>query len=538
MAEKSLGIYLLDELYKRDVRDIFGIPGDYILRFDKLIEEHKIAYINATRENTAGYMADAYARIKGIGVVCITYGVGLNIVNAVSQAYSENSPLVLISGAPGEKELERSHYLHHLIHKAELRRFENTQLEILKHITADQAILNHPDTAPQEIRRVLDTAVRKQKPVYIEIPRDVVDKPLTLNSHTALAPYSQETATKAESLALAKKILEEAHFPLICVGHEVQRLKLAEFILPFAEKNQIPLATTLLGKSTFDERHPLVLGVYQGKLSREDIQAYIDKVDGVLLLGAIQTDLDTGMFTSKLKSIPHFELNLQSALPEFCKSLSQLTLNRSQKIELKKRDLPHFPFPTEDPLTVKKIFSCLQEHVQDDQIYIADVGDCLFGASDLRLPQNAFISNAYFASLGFAVPAAIGAAIACPEKRVIAIVGDGAFQISGMELSTAVRYGLDPIIILLNNQGYGTERPLIEGHFNDIVNWNYTLLPKVFGGGAGIKAATELEFATALKHALSKRGTMTLIEAQIDKLDFSDAAKRFGTLVKQVVRTS
>src|SRR5262245_9190044 len=115
----SVGEYLLDCLYSLGALHLFGIPGDYNLKFVKQIEGHKIRFINTTRENTAGYMADAYARRKGLGACVITYGVGINIVNAASQAFAESSPLVIISGAPGKGELEKSIYLHHLIYPKE-----------------------------------------------------------------------------------------------------------------------------------------------------------------------------------------------------------------------------------------------------------------------------------------------------------------------------------------------------------------------------------------------------------------------------------
>ena len=167
---------------------------------------------------------------------------------------------------------------------------------------------------------------------------------------------------------------------------------------------------------------------------------------------------------------------------------------------------------------------------------IPDVGDCLWGAVDLRLPEHTeFISQAYYTSMGFAIPAAIGAQLSKPDARPIVIVGDGAFQMTGTELSTTIRYGLNPIILILNNKGYGTIRPLVEGPFNNIENWNYTLMPELFGAGSAFSVQTEGEFDAAMKTALTETQHFVLIEAEIDKLDMSPALARLAERVSKKV---
>lgn len=140
----TLGKYLLDRLHQLGVEEIFGIPGDYVVRFDQMIEEHPIRFINSTRENTAGSMADAYARMKGIGAACITYGVGINIINATAQAFTEGVPLVIISGAASTEEFLNNPFLHHMINKSSSAKRDLTQLEIFKQVTCAQAVLDDP----------------------------------------------------------------------------------------------------------------------------------------------------------------------------------------------------------------------------------------------------------------------------------------------------------------------------------------------------------------------------------------------------------
>lgn len=535
MAE-TLGNYLLDELYRRGVKHLFGVPGDYVLRFDKVIESHPIQFINATRENTAGYMADAYARANGLSSVCITYGVGLNIVNAISQAYVEHSPVVLISGAPGKAELAHSPFLHHLIPHRKNARGINTQLEIFSKITVAQTTLPDLVSAPAEIQRVINEAVFQKGPVYIELPRDLVEKELHSISLPPFYPPQGDPELLKKKVNAAKALFEHAENPLIWVGHEVVRLKLADQILAFAEKHHIPIVTTMMGKSAFDENHPLVLGVYQGDLSRKEVKAYADKADGVLLIGVLQTDVDTGLFTIPFEKTSRFSVRLDTFLmKDFLEQVQKLNIQRKAPPAFFKQPPSLGTYASDQQITIQAAFDILQKAITPEHLVISDVGDCLFGASDLVLPQNSYFSNAYFESLGFAVPGAIGLAIAKPEKRVIALVGDGAFQMTGTELSTALRYQADPIIILFNNRGYGTERPLIEGIYNDIVNWNYSNLPALLGGGKGYEVATVGAFEAALNKALSERGTYSLIEVRMDKLDFSNAAKRFSAVAQKLV---
>lgn len=539
---KSIGQYLLDELYKYKVEHIFGLPGDYIIRFDKLIEEHKIQFINASRESTAGYMADAYARIRGLGVACITFGVGVNIANALSQAYAESSPLVVISGAPSAEEFFKSNHLHHLVNKADLALADITQIEMFKPITIDQAIVKEPENAVGDIERVLKKCYYYKKPVYIEIAKDMVDKIISTTSNEYQLQISEDPAALEESLEEVVKMLKECKKPVIWAGHEVHRGKLQGALLRFAEKFRIPIATSLLGKAVIDEFHPLALGVYQGVMSREEITQYVESCDLVFILGLVVNDVDTGIFTAKLHqkkqviatenclTIQHHQY-LNVPFNKFINGLSHLNLNlhfTNDFPQAKQRIQGRYLPSNESKITIKKFIECLQSYLTKDHLLVTDVGDCMFASADLVLGENSYISNAYFASLGFGTPGAIGAQIASPQKRVVGLVGDGGFQMTAMELTTAVRYQLDPIIIVLNNHGYGTERPILEGTYNDILDWNYSKIPEVLGSGVGIKITTEKELDEAMKEAFSKRGSFYIIEVDLDKHDFSPALKRLG----------
>ena len=166
----TIGQYLIDRLHAIGVGHVFGIPGDYILGLYKMLEASPIELVGVTREDSAGFAADAYARVNGIGCVAVTYCVGgLSLCNSVAGAYAEKSPVVVLGGSPGMNERERNPLLHHKV-----KGFE-TQFEVMEKLTVASTVLDDPMTAFAEIDRVLTAAQRYKRPVYIEIPRDMVD---------------------------------------------------------------------------------------------------------------------------------------------------------------------------------------------------------------------------------------------------------------------------------------------------------------------------------------------------------------------------
>lgn len=539
MSERqSIGKYLLDRLQQMGADHLFTVPGDYSLSLNQLCESHPIVQINATRENTAAFMADAYARQRGIGAVCITYGVGINVVSAMSQAYAERSPLVFICGSPNNRAQNGRFPLHHFP-----KHGSNAQAEVFKQLTAAQAILSDPATATREIEHALEVCHHEKRPVYIEIPQELVHAEVEVPEHHMAEPVAVSEAAFDECLSELKQLLSQAKRPVLWLGADITRFGLTSELVAFAERHHIPMASALLGKTVVDERHPLYLGVYQGELSSQPLREYMLGCDCLLALGVIINDVNTGGFSADLKnrscviatpsslSINHHEY---SRVP-----FKRLVQALASQNDLPKYTAPHTPFqsyyalPFEAEkgkrLSSDSIFSCLQHRLGPEHIVVSGVGDSFFGTSELCLGQDGLINNAFFLSLGFCVPAAIGGSFACPDKRLVAVVGDGDFQMSGMELGTASRYGLDPIIVLLNNHGYGIERPLVDGPFNDVAEWNYHQLPAIFGGGQGRMVNTECGFQAALDEAFSSRGEWWLIEADLDRNDLSKALREFSS---------
>lgn len=535
-ATVSIGEYLIDRLQAAGVRDLFGIPGDFVLQFYGLLEESPIRVIGTTREDCAGYAADGYARINGIGAVCVTYCVGgLSLCNSIAGAYAEKSPVVVISGAPGVEERRHDPLLHHRV------RDFSTQREVFEKITVASASLEDPLTAFRDIDRCLSAAQRFKRPVYLELPRDRVHtRPLFPHVPSDEPLLSDEMSLQA-ALEEARQRIAAARQPVIVAGVEMHRFGLREPLLKFAETNQIPMSSTLLGKSVVSELHPLYLGVYEGAMGKREVQERVEESDCVILLGTFMTDINLGIYTANLDparcvyvtserlriGYHHFH---DVVLADFVNGLAADPIRKVGRKKIAPREpAPKFQIEPQRAVTVKRMFERLNEILDQQSVVVADVGDCLFGSSDLTIYRHSeFLSPAYYTSMGFAIPAALGVQVADRELRPLVLVGDGAFQMTCLELSTCARHGFDPIVIVLNNHGYTTERFLQEGPFNDIPNWNYHRLCDLFGSGWGFEVRTEGDLEKALQAALANRDAFSLINVHLEKDDTSEALQRLA----------
>src|SRR5438874_2326446 len=290
-----IGEYLIQRLYAHGVRHVFGIPGDYVLGFYDLLSKSKLRIINTCDEQGAGFAADAYARVRGLGAVCVTYCVGgLKVANTTAEAFAEKSPVVVISGAPGMKEREKNPLLHHKV-----REFD-TQAKVFKELTIASTVLSDPQTALQEIDRVLHAALRYKRPVYIELPRDLVSVPGIPHYRPSEIHETSDRAVLKAALAEAEEMINRAKKPVIIADVEIHRFDLQDMVVRLAEKTQVPVASTLLGKSVIGEHHPFYLGVYEGAMGRENVRQYVESSDCVILLGAFLTDINLGVFTARL----------------------------------------------------------------------------------------------------------------------------------------------------------------------------------------------------------------------------------------------
>jgi indolepyruvate decarboxylase len=539
----TISEYLIRQLYDHGVRHIFGIPGDYSLSFLDVLQRGPIKFMNTSDEQGAGFAAEGYARVAGLGAVSVTYAVGsLKVANATAQAYVERSPVVVICGSPGLQERARHPLLHHRVNSFD------TQLDIFRQLTAAATTLHDPQTACAEIDRVLHAAERHKRPVYIELPRDMVPVACEPGHAHRDEPEVSDEGALAEALAETAEMLARAKQPVIVAGVELMRFGQHEPVVRFAERHGIPIATTLQSKSAVREDQQLFIGLYAGAVGPEETRRYVESSDCQLLLGAQLTDMELGMFTAQYDrdrtilansagvAIRHHSYDVR--MPHFLAGLPEIAPNGRGNPELPELFVPE-PFrPHHDqPISVSRLIACLNGALTPDMLVVADVGDSLFGALDLRIPAaGGFLSGVYYSNMGFAVPAGVGAQIANPRLRPLVIVGDGAFQMTGMELSIAAHYALSPIVIVLNNDGYMTERFFLEGPFNDIQPWAFSRLPEVIGAGLGFDVRTEDDLSRALAIAKDNVNSFSILDVHIQPGDVSDRLRKLGESMGKTVR--
>lgn len=540
MTTPTVGSFLFDYLHRLGVTHVFGIPGDFALPTFRWMQASPLKIITMTHEPSVGFAADAYARINGLGVACVTYCVGgLNMLNSVACAYAEKSPVLVISGGPSPKDRDKDVLMHHKV-----RTFD-TQRHIYEEVTCATAVLTDPETAAAEIMRVVETMREHSRPGYIEVPFDVVDMPITHIPVLANRPLPISDPDNLNAmLEDAAAAINKAKQPVIIADIELHRHGLVEQALAVAAKFNIPIASTLLSKSIISETHPLFIGVYSGPLSDEAVQKYVENSDCLIMLGAFITDVWFGFMSTSEKLARKNTLlatteKMQIGARTYENVVLKEFLERLREAPVAPRKLGELPQPAAEPkpldtaekssaITIENFFRILGLYVGENSIITCDTGDAMFGAMKLRTKKATnFLADAYYLSMGFAVPAAIGAMAARPKERVFAIVGDGAFQMTGIELSTAAKFGMKPIVFVLNNDGYGTQRFILDGPFNEILRWNYTKLTELFGVGVGKKAATNGELEAALKEAIAS-DQMYLIEVVLPRNDSSPSLKRVG----------
>jgi indolepyruvate decarboxylase len=341
---------------------------------------------------------------------------------------------------------------------------------------------------------------------------------------------------------------------VLLLGVEIHRFGLQDLALKLAEQADLPMAATMLGKGVVGETHPLYMGLYEGAIGREEITRYVEASDCVVMLGTFMTDINLGIYTAELDIgdciyVTSEQLRIRHhhyhdvRLDDFIRRLVERGISRQRPQPLAPTEWNREDFRLEPAasITITRLMRRLDEQLDDNTIVIADVGDALFASTELTTHNRTeFIAPAYYTSMGFAVPGALGAQTARPDARVFAIVGDGAFQMTGMELSTIVRRKLPVIVIVLDNGGYGTERLLHPGEFkfNDIHPWQYDQLPAVLGGGKGYQVRTEGEFDAALQKAWQDRSGPSILHVHLDPQDRSRALAKLAEMMQKTVVAS
>jgi len=529
-----LGEYLFKRLKEEGVTHTFGLPGDFALSLYAAQEACDLPTIVMTHEPSVGYAADVYARLKGLGVALVTYGVGaLNMANAVAMAYAEESPVLVIAGAPQVQWRESDALFHHRV------KSPDTQLRVYGEVTVAQASIQGATQAAEEIERVLAAVRRFSRPGFIEIARDAVNMPILVPSRkdtAAPADNGSRRAAMREAIDEIAAALNASRRPVVYPGVEIERFGLMDKLRRFVERVGLPVATSLMGKAVLPESHANFIGNYFGRLGPEPVRHYVESFDCILALGMLMTDMDTGLYTGHLDRRRLIQATAQGthvgyhfypdvSLTDLLDALLRQDRLKRHRFMPSRRPAARRPSSAGNALSMNSIIEEPNEFLTPDHIVLADTGDCLFASVELR--SHMFIGPGYYASMGLAVPGAIAAQLARPDLRPVALVGDGAFKMNGVEIGTACDHGLNPIVIIINNRSFATlkvalgDRPYLR-----VRPWDYVALARALGG-QGVQARTRDEFRRALRLAESSKD-FCVIDAVIDPADVSPTLRRLG----------
>jgi len=532
---------LLRALAARGVREIFGIPGDFALPFFEIAEKSAILPVHTlSHEPAVGFAADAAARFRSApGVAAVTWGAGaFNIVNPVAAAYAEKSPVVVISGAPGRHESRSGLLLHHQGPRLD------TQYRVFEEITVAQARLDDPRTAPGEIARVLQAAVEESRPVYLEVPRDMVAVPVEPVPPPVPWPFDPEAVAACADAVMER--LAAAARPVLLVDVEIRRFGLEAEVAELARRLAIPVVTTFMGRGLLSEADAPVAGTYLGAAGDPAVAELVEGSDGLLLLGVILSDTNFGVSVGKLdlrRTIRACDRAVAMGFHLFpdipLRALVGALLERARPLgaavaaprPVVPRGLP----ADAQPITPDDIARGLNDlFARHGVMPIAcDVGDCLFTA--MSLDHGPLTAPAYYAGMGYGVPAGMAAQLTT-GRRVIVLVGDGAFQMTGWELGNCRKLGIDPIVVVFNNRSWEMLRVFQpESRFNDLDDWRFAEAAAALGG-EGRRVVTRAELAAALEDAIARRGRFQLVEAMIPRGAISDTLRRFVEGVQRLRR--
>ena len=539
--------YLVRKLEELGVNDFFGLPGDYNFELLYAIENNPDTnWIGCTNELNAGYAADGYARERGFGAVVTTYGVGeLSVMNAIAGSFAENVPVVHIVGTPSSKHLENKTLIHHNFQEPKPFAYA----EAYKNILETVAFLSR-DNAKLEINRVLKALVKERKPVYIAIPSDVAK--MEISEREAHIDWQSDEETLNTVVARINEKIRNSKRPVILGDVLVKRFDSKIEFKELVEKTGIPTTNFLMGTDLIDTDLENYVGTYFSGLMNKPAEKLINNTDCLIAVGPIYSDLNAFGFNLPFKINSHVAIygtytyvdGIKFENVKMSDVLDKLSsVVTKHEYHLEKEDF--YYSKTETPqgeLSSEYIYPRLQEFLRENDVLFAETGIIPQGVARIKLPNNADLqTQTLWGSIGWATPAAFGAAVAKPNKRVILFTGEGSHQLTAMELGSMLRYGAKPIVLVLNNKGYTIERVLSnksDDKFNDIVQMNYSRLARVFEGDVwSTQVKTQDDFDKALRVA-QIMNKLCYIEICTDQMDIPELTLKMIKSLKDTDKSS
>lgn len=531
--------YLLDRLADCGVDHLFGVPGDYNLQFlDHVIAHRQIRWVGCANELNAAYAADGYARMQGCGALLTTFGVGeLSALNGVAGSFAEHVPVLHIVGAPSTSAQQRRECLHHTLGDGNFDHFRQMSAPV----SVAQGVLDAAN-ARDEIDRVLRDIVRYSRPGYLLLPADIASLPTSRPVNALTANNAPTDSTElAEFVSHARASLRDSRRVSLLADVLALRFGLQSTLNKWVDAVPIPHATMLMGKGLFNETHAGFVGTYSGGASLTETRAAIEDADVILCIGTCFTDTITAGFTHHIPQEKSIEIQPFAArvgkrwfsginMQEAVNALMTLSRDFSAQWQIQPGRVMKSASADNGHLTQRHFWQTLEKYLQPHDILLGDQGTAAFGLADLTLPQGAsLIVQPLWGSIGYTLPAAFGAQTSQPDRRVVLVVGDGAAQLTIQELSSMLRDGLRPLILLLNNEGYTVERAIHgpEQRYNDISLWNWTQIPQALNLDCQAEC-WKVTNASQLNDALTRatRGDkLMLLEVMLPKMDIPPLLK-------------
>jgi TPP-dependent 2-oxoacid decarboxylase len=535
--------YILKRIKELGIQHVFGVPGDYNLRFlDHIEKDSELEWIGNCNELNGGYAADGYARIRGVSAILTTFGVGeLSAMNALAGAYAEYIPIIHLVGMPGRAIQKSKAVMHHSLGDGDFSVFRR----MYRDITCASTILDEHHIS-FELDRVMKALLLYKRPIYIGIPDDLVEKEIEIEDKPIIFDCPKTDSVLCNELTLRlSTLINQARSPIILVDILSERFNMTSLVRDFIEKSNIPFCALDLGKSLIDETHPLYLGQFRGALTDKTLLERIEGSDCVIWFGALLTDFNTGGFSAKINArsliqIQHNQINIHHANYQeayFNDYVSQLLPKISKReMTIKKNTPVSLSLTLEGEITQKHFWAMIKSFLKEESIVLSDFGTSIFGTLTMQFPkETTYITQLLWGSIGYSLGALLGASLASKDKQCILFIGDGAFQLTAQAVSTMMRHKLNPIIFLINNDGYTVERALHEPNmkYNDINQWHYAELPKTFGDEVWTaKVSTKKALDEALSTLHQCKDKLRFIEVVMKKEDMPDMLKTVGKMSK------
>lgn len=548
-VKMTIGNFLFLRLRQIGIGHVFGVPGDFNLQLLEQIKEVEgIEFVGNCNELNASYAADGYARLNGIGALLTTYGVGdLSAVCGIAGACAEHVPVVFISGVPPLYAMKSRLRVHHSLAEGN---FDNI-MNCLREFTVEETRLT-PNNAVNEIDHALLACWREQRPVYIQVPSNIsylmVDVPDTDLELKFPASDPERLDSAARRVA---ELLNKARRPALLMDVEADRSGLVPGFETLARKRQIPYAAFRTGKGLLSETDPLFQGVYTGDSSAPAVKYLVDNSDCLIAIAPSFLEGSPMVFPGGVPVearvyFREFDVTIAGDVyegvtaSELLDKIIDLVNPVPARIDqLAEESFPDIRPPTDGDLTHAYLWSRMEPFFNPGDVIIAENGTSNVALSSVKIPEKStYISQLIWGSIGYSLPALLGAMMAAPGRRHVLFIGDGSSQLTIQELSTILNTGLKPIIFLLNNRGYTIERYILgmREKYNDIADWRYTELPRVFAPSvdtftASVKTEADLDVAL---NEIELRDQPCFIELNLDPEDAPEALKTFGPVTAEL----